>query len=493
MKSQFRFLPVLVVLVGLSLLFVLVPTQTRRQVRGIAANSEVAANSQFTTNLEFAPLIVLAPDDNQTPTAGPFACVDPDGHPRSTVFHCYTAADIYAAYGVDALHAEGTTGKGQTIVIVDSYGSPTVQADLDRFSDTFGLPRTTIQIIHPNGTPTFNNSVHGSPAGWAFETSLDVQWAHAIAPDAHIVLVAANPAETEGVQGFPGIFLGEQMAINQFPGAVLSQSFAVTEQSFHSAANVQVALFDKIYEQAKANHVTVLGSSGDSGTANVDKQGRVFPFPTVNWPSSDPLVTSAGGTWLQYGWTWNPSSPTDGSFLTTPGSRTEPVWNEPFIGAATGGGRSVLFPTPNFQSGISQSVLQGARGAPDLSWNAAVDGGVLVYTSFPGVRVGWHIVGGTSAASPQLAALVALTNQLADASSKAHVGYLNPFLYTVPASDFNDTVPQTFGPGAVTLADNSEFGSGIAGMAVTAGFDLSTGWGSPKAFNFVHDLANALP
>src|SRR5258708_2503596 len=247
MKSQFRFLPVLVVLVGLSLLFVLVPAQTRRQVRGIAANSEVAANSQFTTNLEFAPLIVLAPDDNQTPTAGPFACVDPDGHPRSTVFHCYTAADIYAAYGVDALHAEGTTGKGQTIVIVDSYGSPTVQADLDRFSDTFHLPGTTMQIIYPNGTPPFNNSVNGSPAGCAFETSLDVQGAHAVAPHAHIVRVAANPAETEGVQGFPGIFLGEQMAINQFPGAVLNQSFAVTEQSFHSAPNVPVPFFHQLY------------------------------------------------------------------------------------------------------------------------------------------------------------------------------------------------------------------------------------------------------
>src|SRR5258708_23665715 len=111
----------------------------------------------------------------------------------------------------------------------------------------------------------------GRAGGGACETSLEGRWAHAIAPDAPLVLVAANPAETEGVQGFPGIFLGEQMAINQFPGAVLSQSFAVTEQSFHSAANVQVALFDKIYEQAKANHVTVLGSSGDSGTANVDK------------------------------------------------------------------------------------------------------------------------------------------------------------------------------------------------------------------------------
>jgi subtilase family serine protease len=444
-------------------------------------------------NLQFAPLVKLAPDDNQTPAAGPYACVDPDGNPRSTVFHCYTPANIYAAYGVDALHAEGTTGVGETIVIVDSYGSPTAQADLDRFSDTFGLPRTTIRVINPDGTPPFNNSVKGSAVGWAEETSLDVQWAHAIAPDAHIVLVQAIPAETEGVQGFPSIFKGEQMAISQFPGAVLSQSFAVTEQSFHGAASVQVSKMDQVYQQAAANHVTVLGSSGDSGTANVDKQARVFPFPTVNWPSSDPLVTSAGGTWLQYGWTWNPSSPTDPSFLTTPASRTEAVWNEPFIQAATGGGRSVLFSSPSFQSGIPQSLLQGARGLPDLSWNAAVDGGVLVYTSFPGVRVGWHIIGGTSAASPQLAGIVALTNQLADASHKSHVGYLNPLLYTLPASDFNDIVPQTFGPGAVTLGDNSNYGSGIAGMAVSTGYDLATGWGSPKAYSFVHDLATALP
>jgi subtilase family serine protease len=445
------------------------------------------------SHIEFVPLIVLAPDDKQTPS-GPavFACVDPDGLPRSTVFHCYTPADIYAAYGVDALHAEGTTGREQTIVIVDAYGSPTVQHDLDRFSDTFGLPRATVQIIYPNGTPTFNNSVNGAAVGWAEETSLDVQWAHAIAPDAHIVLVAANPAETEGVQGFPSIFKGEQLAIGLFPGAVISQSFAATEQSFRSAADVQVAGFDSVYRQAVSNHVTVLGSSGDSGTANVDKQGRVFPFPTVNWPSSDPLVTSAGGTWLQFGWTWNPSSPADTSYLTTPGSRTEVVWNEPFISAATGGGRSVLFQSPGFQSSISQSLLNGARGIPDFSWNAAVDGGVLVYTSFPGVRVGWHIIGGTSASSPQLAALIALTNQLADSAHKSHVGYLNPYLYGLPASDFNDIVPLTFGPGAVTLGDNSQFGSGIAGMAVTTGYDLATGSGSPKAYNLVHDLAAAL-
>lgn len=480
MKTHFPFVRVLLTVASSALLIFGQP----------AAMLAQAASS---TGLQFAPLIVTAPDDAQAPTSGPYACVDPDGHPRSTAFHCYTPAQIYAAYGVDALHAEGTTGKGETIVIVDSYGSPTAQADLDRFSDTFQLPRTTIQFINPQGTPPFNNSVNGSPAGWAFETSLDLQWSHAIAPDAHIVLVEALPAETEGVQGFPGIFLGEQMAISQFPGAVMSQSFAVTEQSFRGAASVQVSLMDGVYKQAMANHVTVFGSSGDSGTANVDKQGRVFPFPTVNWPSSDPLVTSAGGTWLQSGWTWNPSSPTDVSFLTTPGSRTEVVWNEPFIQASGGGGRSVLFGTPGFQSGISQSLLQGARGLPDMSWNAAVDGGVLVFTSFPGVRVGWHIVGGTSAASPQLAGLVALTNQLADAAHKSHVGYLNPLLYHLPASDFTDILPQTFGPGNVSISDNSNFGSGIPGMAVTPGYDLATGFGSPKAYNFVHDLANALP
>src|SRR5260370_36504083 len=94
------------------------------------------------------------------------------------------------------------------------------------------------------------------------------------------------------------------MAINHYPVAVLSQTFAVTDQSFHSAANVQVALFDKLYEQAKANHVTVLGSSGDSGTANVDKQGRAFPSPTVNWPSSPPLVISARRTLSPQCCTW---------------------------------------------------------------------------------------------------------------------------------------------------------------------------------------------
>lgn len=449
-----------------------------------------AASSARAGALQFVPLVQLAPDSNLTTASGTAACTTPAPVVSYSTFHCYTPNDIYAAYNVSKLHAEGITGKGETIIIADSYGSPTIQQDLNTFSSTFGLPQTNITFIYPNGKPSYNNSVNGSQPGWAFETSLDVEWSHAIAPDAHIVLIEANPAETEGVQGFPSLFKGEEMAIQQYPGAVLSQSFAVTEQSFQGAASTQVARFDKVYQEAVANNVTVFGSSGDSGTANTDKQGRIYPYPTVNWPSSDPLVTSAGGTWLQYGWTWDPTSPTDMSYQTTPGSRTEAVWNEPFIEAAGGGGRSVLFPTPSFQSGISQSLLDGARGLPDVSWNAAVDGGVLVYTSFGGTRVGWHIVGGTSAASPQLAALVALTNQVADQENKPHVGYLNPLLYKLPASAFNDIVPQTFG--AVTIKDNSLYGSGIAGYDATPGYDLATGFGSPNGYNFVMDLAAEL-
>jgi subtilase family serine protease len=448
----------------------------------------VAAPVAAISPLQFVPLVVMAPDDPAGGGGAP-ACTSPAPVHTSASFHCYTPADIYAAYGVDAVHAAGLTGKGQTIVIVDSFGSPTVQQDLDFFSDTFGLPRTTVDIEHPNGAPTFNpTAFFGTEVGWAVETSLDVQWAHAIAPDAHLVLVEANPWETEGVQGFPSMFAGEEFAIQHFPGAVMSQSFAVTEQSFTGASGpVQVAMFDQVYRDAVANNVAVFGSAGDSGTANViDPLGsKLVPFQTVNWPSSDPLVTSAGGTWLQRGWRWAPTAANPLGFTSAAG-QVEAVWNESYLPAATGGGRSVLFSTPSFQSGIRQSVLQGRRGLPDVSWNSAVNGGVLVFTSFPGARVGWHIVGGTSAASPQLAALTSLAGQKAGKP----VGYLNPLLYDLPASDFTDIVPQTFN--GVTVGDNAQAGTNIAGMPTTPGWDLTTGFGSPVAMNYVTDLAAAV-
>jgi subtilase family serine protease len=474
----------------------------------VALASQLASSNRspaaWTEPLQFIPLIAVGPHVALS-TIGSAGGVIPGLN-----IHFYFPSDITAAYGVDAVHANGIRGEGETIVIVDAYGSPTALADLEQFSSDFGLPAPKLQIYHPCGKPTFNNAMKGAPAGWAFETSLDLQWAHAIAPDANLVLVASNPSETEGVQGFPCIFQGIQWAIEHYPGAVISQSFAVTEQSFRSAAATQVAKYDKVYQAAVAKRVTVLGSSGDEGSANVDKQSRLFPYPTVNWPSSDPLVTSAGGTWLQYGWKWNPMISADafyaclgsapdpttcyGAYLNyiAPFTTTEAVWKEDWLPAATGGGRSVLFSTPAFQSGLSSSLLHGARGLPDLSWNAAVNGGVLVYVGFLGGEDnGYYVVGGTSASCPQLAAVVALANQIRHQNNKQSIGYLNPVLYQLPANVFNDIVPVAFGTGSgqTVLNSNEQYASGIPGLPTASGWDLTTGFGSPKVAAFVAALA----
>jgi subtilase family serine protease len=446
------------------------------------------------------------------------------------LFHAYSPADICAAYGVDALHAEGWTGKGQTIVIVDSYGSPTALQDLQTFSAYYGLSAPDLTIIYPDGTPTYNATALGqSEASAADETSLDLQWAHVIAPDAKLVLIAGNPQEVVGVQGFPSLFKGIQYVITNYPGSPISQSFACAEQSFHGAADVQLNRFEAIYEQAVAAGFTPLAATGDWGTANPDKQGfgnqlwpgwpNVYPYLTVNWPASSPSVTAVGGTWLQYHWRWDPQAtlaavlalgdphpfrhgdPVALAYMNSDDTsdQTEAVWREDWAvfpdggyGYATGGGLSSVFPTPPWQLGLPSSLTQGARALPDVSWNAAVNGGVWVLDSVTG---GWSAIGGTSASTPQIAGLVALVNQIRASLSKGPIGHLAPKLYQLPASDFNDVVPQTFGSGAnaVTIQDNLRYGYTVPSLPTTIGYDLTTGLGSPKAYSFVHDLAAMFP
>jgi subtilase family serine protease len=461
---------------------------------------------------ERAPEVSGAAGDATTP-----ACSTPAPTVRFAWIHCYTAQQIRAAYGVDRLQNKGD---GQTIVLVDSYGTPTGAQDLQKFHDTFfpSEPNPNFDAVYPYGQPDFKNvgnGVSGSAAaeGWAGEATLDIEWAYAIAPHAHIVLLGVPPAETEGVQGFPNLFKAISDAIDRYPaGTVFSQSFGVTEQTFGGAAQTQTARFDAVYKKAIAKGDTVLASSGDDGATGVAKQHResaTYPYPTVGWPASSPYLTSVGGTQLQYGWTWDPTSDVaftaDGDynpdyFNYTDGGNTEPVWNESWLPAATGGGPSAIYPRPSWQNGVADRIPGDHRGVPDLAWNAAVNGGVLVYTSFfPSVdRVGWHVYGGTSASSPQVGGLVALANEQQRNAGQPPLGHLAPLLYKVGsnAAAFRDVVPLVQGSAlSGQLVSNRLFdynGDGepvtlgpVPGWPVLTGWDMTTGFGTPKAPGFV--------
>src|SRR6266581_8319665 len=357
-----------------------------------AAPSAAGGLSPQAINVRQIPGVITTHHDAST------ACVLPDGTDVSW-FHCYTPQQIRAAYGVNsvaAISVGGQTvpnyGQGQTIVLVDAYGSPTAAADLRHFHDTFfpALPAPDFEQIFPQGNPQFHNTCSSNglsgpcaAANWSGEATLDIEWAYSIAPLAHIVLLAVPPAETLGVQGFPNLFnaiSGEIDATS--PGTVFSMSFAVTEQTFGGAAQQQTAKFDAVFKKGIAKGDTFFASSGDFGSTGAAKQHgetAIYPYPTVWWPASSPYVTSAGGTQLQYGWTWAPTSDTpflpDGSpnpdyFAYLSGGNLNAVWNETWLPAATGGGPSVIYNRPSWQDAV-QSVVGSARGVPDISWDSA--------------------------------------------------------------------------------------------------------------------------
>jgi len=326
--------------------------------------------------------------------------------------HCYNPLQYRTAYDLNPLYAQGVTGAGRTIVIVDSFGSPTIQNDLDVFDAQWGIPDTTVQIEQAGVIPPFDPT-DGTRVGWAQETTLDVEYAHAIAPGAHIVLLETPVAETEGVTGLPEMMTGEKSLIDRGIGDVITQSFGATENTFpgydqgnfSSLLNLRYAYID-----AALHRVTVLASSGDAGATNFNADGSdVYPFPVNSWPSSDPLVTSIGGTQMN---------------LDNAGNRVSPdvVWNDGR--GATGGAPSGVFGRPLFQLGV-RSVVGSHRGTPDISMSAAVDGGAWVYYTFVNPTSPWHIFGGTSEASPIFSGIVALADQKAG----HRLGDINGALY----------------------------------------------------------------
>jgi hypothetical protein len=386
---------------------------------------------------------------------------------------CYEPAQFQKAYDLSPLYAQGVNGAGETIVIVDSFGSPTIASDLQTFDSTFGLPAPpSFNVIAPAGAiPAYPADPFGASdrSGWAFETTLDVEWSHVIAPGANILLVETPTSETEGVQGFPEIVAAENYVVDHGLGDVISQSFGATEQTFPNAQ----AILDlrSAFVNAQQNNVTVLGASGDNGaTDDMSDLTCCYPFAVNSWPSSDPLVTSVGGTQLS---------------LDASGNRLSPdvVWNDGF--GAGGGGQSTVFTRPSFQDGV-QSVVGAARGTPDISMSAAVDGAVDVFYSFddygqdPTVTgPEWQLVGGTSEASPLFSGIVALADQAAG----YRLGWLNPTLYARAGTG-------ALG-GLVDVTSGNNSFAGVTGFNALPGYDMASGLGTVDAAAFVSNLAHA--
>lgn len=388
---------------------------------------------------------------------------------------CYAPFQLQRAYDLSPLYNKGLDGRGRTIVIVDAFGSPTALQDLQTFDRDFGLPDPpSFRVIQPAGPVPPFDPTDPDMTGWAEETSLDVQWAHAIAPGANILLVETPVSETEGVQGFPEIVRAENFVVDHRLGDVISQSFGATEETFPDAQSL-LAL-RSAFKNAAAHKVTVLGSSGDSGPTNFQLNLEdLFTHRVNSWPSSDPLVTSIGGTQLH---------------LDAQGNRTAPdnVWNdsELFGGAvATGGGVSAIFKRPGFQHTV-RSTVGKRRGTPDISMSAAVDGGVLVRIGFTGAGIspGYFVFGGTSESSPEFAGVVAIANQLAH----RRLGNLNETLYRLGSRRAPGIVDVTIGDNTVTFTQNGQSFT-VEGFPAVRGYDMSTGWGTIDAAKFVPELA----
>ncbi len=380
---------------------------------------------------------------------------------------CQTPFSMRAAYGMQSLIAQGMTGKGQTVVDIVSFGSPTLQQDMDAFDRQFGLPPITLKIAAPIGSVKFDPA-NNDMLGWAEETTLDVETIHALAPDAGIVVLTSPVDETEGTIGLPEFLKLEQYAVSRKMGQVFSQSYVASEPTLSDQAGRNlVASYTDFYKQiTTTGGWTIVNGSGDHGATDYTNVAatKLSTTPIVNFPADEPWVTGVGGTTL----------------VQTAPTVQETAWS------GSGGGASKFFSQPDFQQGLPQNVqgqLNGQRGIPDVSANANPSTAMAIY--FNGQ---WLQVGGTSAATPTWAGIIAVADQMAGHP----LGFINPGLYKLATSD---TAAQDFRD--ITSGDNSFSQSGpnpvnVHGYAAAPGWDPVTGLGAPIADKLLPDLITAL-
>ena len=387
---------------------------------------------------------------------------------------CFVPDQVEAAYNLPALYNRGITGKGRTIVVVDAYGSPTIANDLLEFdqSQSLGIGTPALRIVQVGHVPAFDSS-NGDMIGWANESTLDVEYAHAGAPGAKIVLVEVAK---ENVQA---LALGVQYAVQHKLGDVISLSWGEPEQAL---GRKFVSSYSSIFSQAASKHITIVASSGDSGASGQENNGDYYRYPVASWPATSPYVTAVGGTRLNM----NASGVRNGLDTAWNDTYSRPV-NDFFFGSdgpnplATGGGKSAYYGRPSYQNGV-RSLTGGQRGIPDISMSASCSVAVNVFETFTGGQGGWTASCGTSESAPMFAAIVALAAQQAGHS----LGLINPALYALAAQHAPGIVRVASGNNTVSFS-----GGTVHGYSVRKGYNLATGLGTVNGKYFVPELARA--
>jgi subtilase family serine protease len=369
----------------------------------------------------------------------------------------YTPAQIRVAYGLDAFPGTAAyQGAGQTIAIVGAFHNADIARELSTFSQKYGLPacatlsvaasatlplakagsNCTITTLYATAAGAIGSKAPGASAGWKTESSLDVEWAHAMAPLARIMLVEAASASDSDIQG--AITLAGRLG-----ASVVSMSFGANEFSGQSSR-------DRLFQAAGVSYVA---STGDKGRG-------------VSWPAVSAQVLGVGGTTL----------------AASGGSRGESGWS------GSGGGLSAFSAAPAWQAALKVTHPDGSvtaprsRALPDVAFNADPNSGQLLFIVNLNGSSGWVIAGGTSVSAPQWAGLLAVANAVRAGAGKAALGNLSPAFYRAITGNANLYNQDLYD---VLSGKNGT----CKGCSASSNYDLVTGLGTPKAGALISQLA----
>lgn len=374
----------------------------------------------------------------------------------------YIPSQFATAYNYSGLYNAGLHGEGQTVGLFELDGYS--QSDIQTYTQCFGGGSVPI-------SNTILDGFNGQPGQGAIEVELDIETVLGMAPNLGKLVVYEAPNTTQG-------YNDEFARIVSDRTPVISVSWGQCETA---AGQQEITQENQYFQEAAAQGQTILVAAGDSGSEGCFSQTYDTSLVTDD-PAGQPYVTGVGGT--------NLTLNSDNTYS------TETVWNGGFFGGAGGGGLSQFWKMPSWQTGpgVQNSYSNGMRETPDVSLDADPATGYDVYCTagssctgggLGGTTGGWITVGGTSAAAPMWAAMIALTNEDAAHHGKSVVGFLNPSIYSIASgsgygSDFHDITP----PGNPSSpSNNDELGFNGGAYPVTTGYDMATGWGTFNAAN----------